>query len=361
MNGDATPSQATKLFSVQYLRGVAALMVVVLHVAPRLERMGWHDLRVDWLSAGVDIFFVISGFIMWVTTAGKPTRPGQFMARRAQRIIPLYYIFTAIWVAMMLVLPRLVPSGKFDAPHALASFLFVPWPHPVDGHLKPALPQGWTLDYEMFFYLIFALILFLPPKARLWGIGGTLMMIVVFGASIPVNGNPLLRFYTSPIILEFLAGILLASFFLSRRQLPAPLSIVLIGAGVVGLVLSERIWPDEHRAILYGVPALMIVGGCVLLDKRVGLPRSRFPKLLGDSSYSLYLSHGLALSGCAFLWGKLGFTDTIAAVAAYAIFAVASATLLGIAVYRWIESPIERRFKARRARPEPAVLEKGFP
>lgn len=67
------------------------------------------------------------------------------------------------------------------------------------------------------------------------------------------------------------------------------------------------------------------------------------------------------MSGCAFVWGRLGLTDSVAAVVAYAIFAVASATLLGIGVYRWIESPIERRFKARRARPEPAVLEKGFP
>jgi exopolysaccharide production protein ExoZ len=360
MHAGATLSQSTTLFSVQYLRGVAALMIVVLHLAPRLERMGWRNLRVEWLSAGVDIFFVISGFIMWVTTAGRPTRPGQFMVRRAQRIIPLYYIFTVIWVGMMLVLPRLVPSGKFDAPHAIASFLFLPWPHPVDGLPKPALPQGWTLNYEMVFYLLFALALFLTQKARLWAMLGTMTMIVLAGALIP-GSSLLLDFYASPIILEFVAGILLAVLYLSRRQVSSGVSMVMICLGVVGLILSGSLWPEAHRAIAYGVPALMIVGGCVFLDKRIGLPTWRVPKLLGDSSYSLYLSHGLALSGCAFIWGKLGLTDTVPAVAAYAVIAVASATLLGIAVYRWIESPIERRFRNRRARPGPAVLEKGFP
>ncbi len=360
MTMDAGLPQSTRLVSVQYLRGVAALMIVILHLAPRLERMGWRDLRVDWLSGGVDIFFVISGFIMWVTTAERPTSPGRFVTRRAQRIIPLYYIFTAIWVAMMLVLPRLVPSGKFDAPHALASFLFFPWPHPVDGHLKPALPQGWTLNYEMFFYLIFALVLFLPKRGRIWAISCAMTMIVMLGALFS-GSSALLDFYASPLILEFVGGILLAVLYLSRRQIPSLASMLMIGAGVIGLILSKTIWPEAHRAILYGIPALMIVAGCVLLDKRVGWPNWRLPKLLGDSSYSLYLSHGLALSGCAFVWGRLGLTDSVAAVVAYAIFAVASATLLGIGVYRWIESPIERRFKARRARPEPAVLEKGFP
>ena len=146
---------ANEIYSIQYLRGIAALMVVLLHVRVQLGRMGYGGYWPEFLMAGVDIFFVISGFIMWVTTFDGSTTPWQFLFRRFVRIIPVYWLLTTTTVAVMLVAPSAVQSGRFDSIHVLSSYLFIPTVHPLTGMMEPVLIPGWTLNYEMFFYIIF--------------------------------------------------------------------------------------------------------------------------------------------------------------------------------------------------------------
>src|SRR5437764_3885196 len=139
------------------LRGIAASMVVFVHLDVQLKRLGYASYDASWLGSGVDIFFVISGFIMWVSVERRPgMSAGEFFGNRLMRIVPLYWLVSAGVLCITFAAPQLLHSTVFNAPHALASFLFLPARHPLTGEFWPLLVPGWTLNYEMLFYLLFA-------------------------------------------------------------------------------------------------------------------------------------------------------------------------------------------------------------
>ena len=133
----------------------------------QLARLGYQGHWPEVFNSRVDIFFVISGFIMWVTTVGRTLSPQEFLYRRLVRIVPLYWLVTAFTVLVMVVAPQAMQSSRFDLAHVVASFAFWPALHPVTGHYAPVLIPGWTLNYEMFFYVVFAACLLLRPAHRL--------------------------------------------------------------------------------------------------------------------------------------------------------------------------------------------------
>ena len=192
-----------KLVSIQYLRGFAAMMVVLFHALHETAGLGLGSATVHILEAGVDIFFVISGFIMYYTTRrGMGTL--EFYRHRIIRIVPLYWLITSFVVVLMLVAPRLLQSSKFDLAHVLASYAFIPWPHPIHpGVMEPALAPGWTLNFEMAFYLLFGLSLLIPRRV----VGLTIMMLVLVAvAASRALGPPeqsAWSFYASGLVLEF--------------------------------------------------------------------------------------------------------------------------------------------------------------
>jgi exopolysaccharide production protein ExoZ len=157
------------LLSVQVLRAVAALLVLASHVGHDLTRRlgfeGYPPLQFG--AGGVDVFFVISGFIMvWSSRGlfGQPGAAGTFMARRLVRIVPLDWATTLLFLAGILIHPPMAHRGV-DPPHLVASLLFLPWPD-QDGEHSPFYGIGWTLNYEMFFYVAFALLLPLAARPR---------------------------------------------------------------------------------------------------------------------------------------------------------------------------------------------------
>ena len=126
--------------------------------------MGVTFLPPNRLAARVDLFFVISGFLMWGTTWDSPTTPGRFMLQRIHRIVPLHWAIISFYVLLLLAAPHLMQSGAFEPAHGITSSLFLPWPHPAIDANQPRVTPGWTLNYGMFFYLVFALGLFLPER-----------------------------------------------------------------------------------------------------------------------------------------------------------------------------------------------------
>ena len=174
----------TKLFGIQYLRAVAALAVVVFHAA---ERSG---LNFVVGAAGVDIFFVISGFVMWTLAATRPVSTWAFYRDRLLRIAPLYWIVTLVMAVGALA--GLFPRIRLTADHVIASLAFVPHRSPSNGEIWPLLTQGWTLNLEMFFYLIFGLILFLPRERRLAMLTTTFVGLVLAGRKYqPARTSPI--------------------------------------------------------------------------------------------------------------------------------------------------------------------------
>lgn len=333
-----------ELASIQYLRAVAALLVVLFHVFPQMGRMGyaagWHGP----LTSGVDIFFVISGFIMWVTTYGRQVSPAGFIYKRIVRIVPLYWVLSSMIVAIMLLAPTALQSARVDLGHIIASYLFIPWPHPVLGTMEPVLVPGWTLNYEMFFYVLFAAALVLAPGRRLAVTLIALAAVVALGLTNPPPGSPA-AFYTQSIILEFALGLMVGAAYTAGWRIPAPAAICLV---LLGALAIPGLWAMDDalpRALLFGLPAACIVAGAVSVEAAGLLPRIPFLRLLGDASYSLYLSHGVALSALSQGWRHLGLTALPGSMPLFALASLLASILLGIAVYRLIERPLIALFR----------------
>jgi exopolysaccharide production protein ExoZ len=307
-----------KLVTIQYLRAAAALAVVVFHATARAG----YPMVVG--AAGVDVFFVISGFIMWTVTE-RPTAPGAFLAHRLLRIVPLYWLATFAAAA----------TAHPDLLRLTAALLFVPWRAP-DGNVWPVLVQGWTLQYEMFFYLLFAAALFLPRRGQLVALSIALVALALLSRAAPI-GSPLAKTYTDPILLEFLAGIWLADIWRAGK-LPAAVGPVLLAVAVAGFAAAGVAGLDPHgwtRLLVWGLPAWLLVAGGLALEPKA--PVSRVGLALGDGSYSIYLFHTL-IAGV--VWRlPLGL--------ALIPIAIVASTIGGVLLFRFVEAPIMRRLRGK--------------
>ena len=289
---------------IQMLRGIAASMVVFVHIAVQLERLGYGDYDFGWLSSGVDIFFVISGFIMWVSVERRANMtPGEFMRHRIIRIVPLYWLVSSFVLAICLFAPHLLKSTILEWPHALASFLFLPARHPLfEQQFFPLLVPGWTLNYEMLFYVLFAIAIAGSngsSRTRL-ALISVLIAGTVLASSLLKGSVDAMHFYANPILFEFLAGIVVGILFM-KAKLPRSWAWILpIAAGFFLL------WYSPHFGALVAgtnlIAATMIVAGAL------SLPSLKLPglKMVGDASYSLYLTHIIWLAALGRLWAAAG-------------------------------------------------------
>lgn len=344
-----TTKSAGELLSIQYLRGIAALMVVVFHAFPQMERMGYDGYPFPFLAAGVEIFFVISGFIMWHTAGFDLQRSaGEFVQRRLTRIVPLYWIMSAITLAILLSAPKLLQSTTFDPGHVAASFLFLPAAHPVSGEYFPLLSVGWTLNFEMAFYALFALAMLVASSvwARAAIVLGVLVGLAVLGAIFRPAG--VTAFYTDPILLEFVFGIVLGIAY-RRGLLSSPsLGWAMIIIGVFALVLLPIYLKEWPRLLRYGVPSALIVAGALCLRTTGVSLWERGLHKIGDASYSLYLSHFMVMSAVGQIWRKAGLSDLPYPV--FITFSVGVCLVAGFATYYAIERPTATWFVRGRGR-----------
>ncbi len=331
-----------RLIGLQYLRGLAALGVVAYHAA---DRSGTHF---SLGKAGVDLFFVLSGFLMWAITDER-SRPGPFLSDRIQRIVPCYWIVTSVMLGGALL--GLFPAVRLTGWHVMASYLLLPAISPSNGQVWPLLVPGWTLEYELAFYLLFAMVLLLPRRLQLGTLSALLLGLAITHAWIP-GQQTMLRFYTDAHILEFLAGLWLAAGW-QRGWLGDPRAASLLAGLAVMLLAAIRvIWPGAPDVAAYGPSAGLIVAA--MLARESGdkdVPDIRLARLLGDASYSIYLWHTLAISV------TLKLADRLHIPAAMAIpLHFAAGTAIGLLGYRLLERPIMlflRRPKYRHGAPVP--------
>jgi exopolysaccharide production protein ExoZ len=327
-----------KLASIQILRAVAAVSVVLFHAAQ------WSPLgsRLDFAigAAGVDLFFVISGFVLWTACEARPPSPGAFLLARARRILPVYWIVTLAVAAAALAAPMALPIVLPDLRHMVLSLLLLPHTDPAGGPF-PLLPTGWTLTYEAFFYLVMALALAAPKDRRLQIVSGLLLAASLIGFA--YHG-----WYTllaNPLLLEFLAGIALARLWAKGRfeRLPRVFGPGLIAAGVLILAACQisGLRDDFLRPFVWGPPAALIVAGALKLeaDGRIGsglLARALVAE--GDASYSLYLVQAPAIA--AFAWLTPAWPAALRAPVSFAL-----AIAIGWLCYALIERPLVWRFR----------------
>jgi exopolysaccharide production protein ExoZ len=336
---------------IQYLRALAAMMVVWAHAlyisSSIAQRLGAPYFG----GSGVDLFFVISGFIMVVTTTRREVTPQKFFLLRIIRVVPLYWLATLAWVACTALAESDVYRSSATA--IAKSLLFVPYISPgTHGGPWPVLQNGWTLNYEMFFYALFALSLAAPRRLRVAGLAVTLGSLVVIGKLFGPFANPLAAFYTSPWLLEFVAGMVLAAGWLqsgARDSWSQSLFLIVLGFYCIGALHSRLI-------ILGG--AFLVVAGC--LNPRICAIHSRLLLELGNASYSIYLVHQFVLEGLARVWSRLFSFTTWATSVLFMTLALVLCVLAGSLCYRFIERPLTSRLRGLVKRSD-AVAQDGPP
>lgn len=348
-----------KLESLQALRALAALLVVLSHALHEAsgflaaQGIAFKDKIIPG-DAGVDIFFVLSGFIMVYVSAGQWGQPGaaqRFFLRRLTRVVPLYWFFTTLMLIIVIAAPSLSDSSTASLREIFGSYAFLPFARESDGLVRPILALGWTLDFEIAFYTLFALCLFLPGRMAVWATGFTLIVAATTGL-VWAPSYPAFSFWTNPIILEFGLGMAIGWAYTQGLRLPA--SALLPGVVMAMMVLA--IAPplahdmDPMRVIHYGLPAMILVSVCSLASS--AKDHARLPAwitLHGDSSYSLYLSHPFTLGIVTVVWVRLdlhtlslSLFGTGVSAWLYVVAAALACAVVGRLVYRYVEQPMLR-------------------
>jgi len=350
------------LLNVQMLRAVAAFLVVFVHVEMLGVMAGFAPGWSLFGNSGVDLFFVISGMIMVMTTADGRQTAGGFFRNRFVRVAPLYWAVTLAVFAIALVAPSLMGSTVADPVQLAKSLAFVPFER-ANGMMHPTVFVGWTLNYEMMFYLLFALGMLLPGRSGLWATGGVITAAVAAGLVLRPE-NPVLRFYAQPLVLEFAAGMVLGACLPRLDVRPSwrwP-AVVLGLAAFAAMVVAVSLWPQAERALTAGVAATVIVA-CAVIVERSGLAvRAGWVQLLGAASYSVYLTHFFCTQLATKVAERLGLGPVAALAAIPAAFLLVA--VVGVAAHRRLELPLTglaRRALASRRQPasarDPAALQ----
>ena len=330
------------LVSIQYLRAFAAFIVVYYHIFSNRVAEDWSGGRNIGLS-GVDIFFVISGFIMWTSTNHRGGLV-KFLKRRIYRVYPMWWIALTLWIVIRLILPDRLQNKDITVETLICSYLLVPHFHHVFvGQVWPILVPGWTLQIEIFFYGIFSATLLIADRTtRLTTVVVALCVFAILGSMFPA-GSALLQIYTSPLLLEFAAGAILAAIMLNLQRAPFGVGVIVVMIGLVLLVFNYRLIVEEgvRRVLVLGIPAILIVAGSLAIEPVLARRPSRILLLFGDASYSLYLTHSVAISAAAVIWERLHMPmgRSVGAIG-FIPFALVASLVFAVIVYRFVEVPI---------------------
>jgi len=354
-----------RLLLIQALRAVAAAMIVVLH-AESLVRIyaeqhnySFAPIEIFPLGAGVDLFFVISGFVIVYSSQGLFAEAGgarKFMVRRLIRILPLYWAALTLRVTGLAIAVLIGAAASFpDLPAIITSYLFIPYDSFGYGadYPFPIVDLGWSLNYEMFFYAMFAcFICFTRDKAVLFFVAAILVLVALGGVLAPAD--TVLQFWTHPIIVEFAAGTMIALLLLKGVALGRPARFLFLMLGV-GLWLAIQVsWFTDMsppgfyswtRVLIWGLGAAILIAAVALGPAPAPSPWLQKAALLGDSSYVLYLLHPVFF---LLVKGALRFVTVPQSCLWLVVFGSAGfAIVAAAAVYRLAEAPVVNFLKAQ--------------
>ncbi|HEX8224708.1 MAG TPA: acyltransferase [Allosphingosinicella sp.] len=343
----ARPSGVGPYLALQGLRAAAAFLVVVDHALIAGTDTGLLGAEFRPFAAfvgllGVYVFFVISGVVMMLGHGGDFGRPGaglRFAARRVSRIVPLYWLAT---ILVVLLRPNSASLAKF-----IKSLLFIP--HQMTGgpYGWPLYPLGWTLQYEMLFYLLFALALGFGRRLGLALLAGAILLLALAAAAGLLGTHTIPAFFGHPVILYFLAGIgiglAVPRLLAGSRWTPGFGTALALACAplAAACAVAFRYGAQSLSALAAAaVAAMLAVAVCALHGPST--PDTRWRKLahaLGDATYSIYLTHAFVVFGFGRLVARSGLDLP------FVLFlpaAMAASALVGLAIYRWLERPLVR-------------------
>lgn len=336
--------------SVQMLRAVAALSVVVYHAGVLWRDKTSAATAFVWENggAGVDLFFVISGFIILISgqkmgaAAGGPGA-GRFIELRLIRLLPVYWLATALKLAMLAVVPAGVAvNGKPPLTNIIASFFLIPSRNAA-GDVFPVIVVGWTLSFELLFYVLFAVALQRrrDPVRFVVPILVVLSIVGIWRSAVWPAPTVLL----SPMLLEFAGGMILGRLYLSRTLPVVPAGVAVAMLAAAGAYLAMGPFDDWWvRAIGFGSCACVVLWAALSLERYCTGPVSAALRFVGEASYSLYLIHGFVLPVVGVVAMKLPLTGVWLGVA-IVIGSVVGSVIAGIVLHLAFEWPVTRTLR----------------
>lgn len=340
--------------NIQYLRFLAAALVVFAHsnlqiygVGPQLTNLG---------GFGVDIFFVVSGFIMPYIIFGGLYREGVsakmgaagFLWRRITRIWPMYFLT----IVMVLFISYLVSTGaipnvtadlayifngsKIEPAWIFQTLTFSHWDRP------PILGIGWTLQVEFLFYAAIAFALAASAKT-LEGIEAILIAFF-FTALIMSPSSPIASAFSNAMVIEFLLGFFLYRTVSRGLLIQKHIAMILVVITIPAVLLIEhtgaiKLQGNLYRPIAWGVPAFFLTWAALSLESYT--PKIPTLELLGDASYSLYLTHGFVSPVFVYLLVSTGIASALSWWFYLPLYLIVC-QLIGLAAHLYIEKPLNR-------------------
>jgi exopolysaccharide production protein ExoZ len=327
------PSQ---IWSIQYLRASAAISVLVYHKFQDVSVLNYNVFHL--VKYGVDLFFVISGFIIFALTQGTPIGPKRFMYDRLTRIAPTYWLVTAM-VFLMASLNIPIFMGSSNLKLLIKSLMFIPADNNF-GRPYPTLFLGWTLNYEMFFYVVFCTTLFVRQTLRLLSLTMILVPLIALGFMVHFN-NPIWLTYTSPRLADFLGGAWLGQIFYVNMHTSSNLKLAKLSSMVVLLLAMLGIF---YRFSFVAALSVSVLATLLLIERADKMPRWTWIKFIGDASFSIYLFQQFAFDVVDLLARRFDAefgTHVLAHIPQRCVSALA-ALGLGCVLYITIEKPLTR-------------------
>jgi exopolysaccharide production protein ExoZ len=317
------------LLNLQLLRAFAALNVVLFHTIGAAVSYGYETNLISYLEGwganGVDIFFVISGFVMLYTQLDNKRTVKDFLILRAIRIVPIYWLLTLTVTTIYIAAPFLFREMIISTEWVLASLGFMSTA--IVGK-SPIVYVGWTLEWEMLFYLVFGLSLWF----RSWAVTLSVTSLALISIALVVSDF---------ILLEFLAGLIIALLFKRYGFNSFGKISLILGGLLLSLSISEEVRElVESRVILWGLPSVLIVYGAVTTPQ-VSI---KLGKLLGDASYSIYLIQMLSIP---VFYKILSFLNIQLNNDLLAITCLIATAIGGTVMYLLIEKPMTQLIKRR--------------
>lgn len=341
-------SPSHKYYLIQVLRLIAAFMVIILHstfyTSERLEigvPIYHHG------ANGVKLFFAISGFVMIVSSENLKENIGawkDFAIKRIIRIVPIYWIVTSYKLIILIFASSLIYHATFDPYYILKSYFFIPAIN-AEGSNSPLLGVGWTLNFEMFFYLLFTIAL-----ALRWNTIVFLSMIFIPLSVLSTYKKdhwPAISLYADPILLDFLYGMIAAKLILKGKKLIPIIAVPIIILSLMYLFLPgmEPILGIYYsNYIITGIAAFLVVYGAASIENLYGHKMPAWLIYLGGASYSLYLIHPIIAPLSPTLLKLLHLKLPLLSVLISIVIAIIGGTIF----YKFCEKPLTQ-FLSKRA------------
>ena len=326
--------------SIQILRLIAVISVIHVHLKT-IPQYG---------NFGVDIFFVISGFIMALNVS-KEKLALKFAIKRATKIVPLYWITTTTIYITIITSPTLFQSQTLERSSFqtyIKSLFFVSYISPDSWSADPILHVGWSLNYEIYFYALITLALYLKTNHTI-KITGTLLTITFLAGQLE-NQSSASHFFRNDIFFEFIFGFIVYEVHQHKALIARP-KILLIAIAMSSYLYMAMIEANggltNARSIDYGVPATTLTLASILLEKYIPQNNVHIRMLegLGGASYAIYLTHGhiIAVLNKIFL-DKLNLFDASSPIRA--LVTITLALLAGKIIHDTIEMPLSRHIRS---------------